>query len=313
MIPKNNDMRFEITTMCNYNCIICPREKITRKIETMSLDLFKELFCKIVLETDQYDTLTFPGMGEPLLDRTLDKKIEYAKRRNNRLSILLLTNGSLLTPQRFKELENLGLTSVRISYYGNSPETYSKIHGVKNKDMFHRVRDNLVEISRIKKTAELLLTFNVVDGSNDGSVKEWINFWEEKVDLIEVWRPHNWVDGRSYRKIQKEKLKTCGRPFRGPLQVQVDGTVNMCCFDFDGKLTLGDLKTQTLKEIFSSPLYKRIVKYHKIGNFEDSGLICAGCDLRNADKSDVMIYNSKFDIKERVKMTSTTYTKMADK
>ena len=81
----------------------------------------------------------------------------------------------------------------------------------------------------------------------------------------------------------------------------------MCCFDFDGKLTLGDLKTQNLEEIFSSPIFNKIVQCHSSGNFENSGLICENCAQRNKDKSGVAIYNSKFDIKERVNMISTTY------
>lgn len=303
-------MRFEITTKCNYNCVICPRDKLTRKIETMDLGLFKKIFNKINRETTQYDTLTFPGMGEPLIDETLDKKIEYAKKQNRNLLLLILTNGSLLTPKRFKQLENLGITSVRVSFYGNDPITYSKVHGVKNKKLFRKVKDNLMKISQIKTTTKLLLTFNVVDNGNDNYVGEWTRFWEDKVDLIEVWRPHNWVDARTYREIREDKLKTCGRPFRGPLQVQVDGTVNMCCFDYDGKLTIGDLKTQTLSEIFLSPFYKKIVKCHESGDFKQSGLICENCDQRNKDKNDVMIYNSRFDISERVKQLSTTYTKI---
>jgi len=309
MIPKNNDMRFEVTTKCNYNCIICPRDKLTRKIETMSFELFKKLLDKILDETYQYDTLTFPGLGEPLLDETLDKKIEYARKKKIK-NILILTNASLLSVERFKKLEDLGVTSIRVSFYGNDPISYMQVHGVKNKNIFERVRTNLDEISKIKNKTKLLLTFNVVDGNNDGCLKDWIDYWKDKADLIEVWRPHNWVDGRNYRKVQKNKLKTCGRPFSGPLQVQADGTVNMCCFDFDGKLTLGDLKTQSLKEIFNSPLYKKIKECHLTGNYKNSGLICENCDQRNADKSDVMIYNSKFDIQERVKMISTTYKKV---
>jgi hypothetical protein len=310
MIPKNNDMRFEVTTKCNYNCVICPRDKLTRKIETMDFELFKKLFNEIINETNQYDTLTFPGMGESLLDRTLEDKIKYAKSKVKKLDVLILTNGSLLTTERFKTFEDLGVTSVRVSFYGGDPKTYSKIHRTGDENSFEKVRDSLVEISRIRKETKLLLTFNLLDGGNDGVVKDWISFWEPKADLLEVWRPHNWVDGKSYRLVQKEQLKTCGRPFRGPLQVQVDGTVNMCCFDFDGKLTLGDLKTQSLREIFSSSLFKKIVKYHNSGNFAGSGLICEICDQRNTDKSDVMIYNSKFDIEERVKMISTTYKRL---
>jgi len=275
----------------------------------MSFKLFKSLLDKIVYETGQYDTLAFPGMGEPMLDKTLEKKIEYAKKRKVK-DVLLLSNGSLLTKERFKRLENLGVTSIRISLYGNESGSYSKVHGIKNADFFDRVRNNLAEISKIKKHTQLLLTFNIVDGANEGCIKDWIDFWKGKVDLIEVWRPHNWVNAKNFRELQRKKLKTCGRPFRGPLQVQVDGTVNMCCFDFDGKLTLGDLKTQPLKEIFVSPLYKKLLQCHKTGNFKGSGLICENCDQRNEDKSNVAVYNSRFNIEERVNMISTTYKKI---
>ncbi len=312
MIPKNNDMRFEVTTKCNYNCSICPRDKLTRTKETMNLKMFCELFDKITGEVDQYGTLTFPGMGEPLLDETLDEKISYVKEKCKDMQILLLSNGSLLTPERFKKLESLGVTSIRVSFYGNDASTYSRIHGIKNENMFSEVRDNLVEICRRKESTQLFLTYNVVEGQNDRVLKDWIGFWEGKVDLIEVWRPHNWVDGRSYRSVQKKMLKSCGRPFNGPLQVQVDGTVNMCCFDFDGKLTIGDLKTESLEEIFSSPLYNKIAEYHETGDFKDSGLICENCDQRNTVKTDVMVYNSKFDLEERVKMLSTTYSKVIE-
>ncbi|MBF0522436.1 MAG: radical SAM protein [Candidatus Omnitrophica bacterium] len=311
MIPKNNDMRIEVSTKCNYRCIICPHpNQLTRTKEIMSLELFKTIFDKIQKETSQYTTLTFPGMGEPLLDKTLLNKIRYAKKKKPQLDVLILTNGSLLTPKIFKELEDLGVSPIRVSLYGTTPQTYTKVHGLENKNIFSRVKDNLMEIARNKKTTQLILTYNVVHGANDKVVKDWIKEWEGKVDLLEVWRPHNWVDAGHFRSIQRKKLITCGRPFNGPLQIQVDGTVNMCCFDYDGKLTIGDLKTQSLKEIFSSPLYKKLVECHEQGKFKGSGLICENCDQRNADKSDVMIYNSKFNIEERVKMTSTTYKKI---
>lgn len=308
MIPKNNEIRFETTTKCNYNCIICPREKLTRKIETMNFELFKYLFDKIVHQTSQYDTISFPGMGEPLLDKTLDRKIIYARKK--KFKVLILTNGSLLSLRRFEELESLGVDSVRVSLYADSNPLYNMVHGTSRPNLFKKIKVQLSEIAANKKTMKLLLTYNVIDDINSSNLDSWIAYWKDKADLLEVWRPHNWVDGRNYRKVQKKKLRTCGRPWKTPLQIQVDGTVNMCCFDFDGKLTLGNLRKQSLKEIFSSSMFKKILKHHKSGNFKNSGLICEHCDQRNADKSDVMIYNSKFEINERVKMVSTVYTKL---
>jgi len=308
MILLNNEMRFEPTTKCNYNCLICPRKKLTRKLGMMSLDTFKLLLNKILTETDQYSICTFSGFGEPLLDPTIIEKVEYARERG--LQVLILTNASLLTLEKFKEFDDLGVASIRVSFYGASPSAYNKTHNIRQKGLFSRIKKTLTEICKIKTNTKLLLTYNVEKYVNKNDIKDWIKYWQNKVDLLEVWYPHNWVNIQKYRKIQQKKLKTCGRPFKGPLQIQMDGTVNMCCFDFDGKLLLGDLKTQILKEIFSSAMYEKIYKCHNSGNFRNSGLICENCDQRNADKSDVMIYNSKFDIEERVKKLSTTYQKV---
>ncbi|MCL4457684.1 MAG: radical SAM protein [Nitrospirae bacterium] len=305
MIPESNEIRIEVTTKCNYNCVICPREKLTRNKETMDFELFNFLFNKITAETDQYNTLTFPGMGEPLLDGGLSEKVAYAKKKG--FTVLVLTNGSLLSVDKFKQLQDSGVDSIRISMYGNTPESYASVHGIKESGLFNKVKDSLTEISKIRTTTKLLFTYNIVDGVNDSTLQEWIDYWRDRSDLLEVWRPHNWVDSKSYRDVQHNKLKTCGRPFKTPLQMQVDGTVNMCCFDFDGKLLLGDLKMQSLEEIFESPMFKKIEQCHLTGDFENSGLICENCDQRNVDKSDVMVYNSKFDIEERVKKVSTTY------
>lgn len=120
MIPTSNDLRIEVTTKCNYNCIICPRDKFIRPKETMSTDLFKELVDKVLAETDQYDTVTFPGMGEPFLDPDLLTKVKFVKEKG--LKALILTNGSMLTPEVFKEFEDAGTDSIRISFYGMNEE-----------------------------------------------------------------------------------------------------------------------------------------------------------------------------------------------
>ncbi len=345
MIPSSSEVRIEVSTKCNYNCVICARDTLTRAKEIMPTERFKYYVNKIIKETDQYDTLTFSGFGEPLMDngkkitdilklctkdnekifevrdkdlvrhrvwRVRDKdfikKAEIAKRFG--FDVLLLTNASLLSTKLFKQINEVGLESIRISFYGMNADSYKTVHNVNGDVFFERVRDTLTEICSMKRTTKIIFTYNVVPGANDRDVHDWIRYWEPIADLLEVWRPHNWVDGRDYRRVKPKKLDTCGRPFNGPLQVQVDGTVNICCFDYNGKLFLGDLKSQSLSEIFSSEAYRKIKKCHLTGNFEGSGLICEKCDQRNHDKSDIMVYNSKFDINERVRMVSTIYNKL---
>ncbi len=305
MLPVNNEIRFEVTTKCNYDCTICPRKKLTRKLQTMSTDTFKFLLDRILKETGQYNVCTFSGFGEPFLDPAIAEKLKYARERKT--EVLVLTNASLLTVEKFKMLDDLGVSSIRVSFYGDSDKAYNKMHNIKDEGQFERIKERLVEICRVRANTKILLTYNIHEEINKSDMVQWIEFWSDKADLLEVWKPHNWVNGKTYRIVQNQKHETCGRPWKTPLQVQVDGTVNMCCFDFNGQLTLGDLKKETLKKIFSSPLYKKIIQYHSSGDFSGSGLICENCDQRNIDKSDVMIYNSKFPINERVEMVSTTY------
>lgn len=306
MIPENNDVRFETSTLCNYRCTICPQEKLRRIRTVMPTELFSMLLDRIKEATDQYEAVTFAGMGEPLLDPEFPEKACISRSKGFR--VLLLTNGSRLTIDLFRQLDKIGMESIRVSFYGMRPETYSRAHGLDhNAEEFERLRDTLSEICSLPRKTKMLFTFNVVEGGTEEDLRNWIRYWEPKADLIEVWQPHNWVYGRALRAVSPKKRKSCGRPFRGPLQVQVDGTVNMCCFDFNGDLTLGDLKAQSLGEIFEGDFFLKIYDCHLNGDFEDCGLICRDCDQRNEDKSDVLIYNSKFDKGERVEMTSSTY------
>jgi len=307
MIPKNNEVRFEISTKCNYHCVICARDRLRRKHEIMPTEKFKFYLEKVLSQSDQYDTLTFSGFGESLLDKDFTGKLKLAGAFG--LKTLLLTNASLLPKELFKELEDIGLESIRVSFYGVTPESYNKMHGIKGNN-FTKVRENLTGICKRDRRTKILMTYNVLDGINSDDVEEWIKYWEPITDLVEVWRPHNWVYGRNYRQIQAKRTKTCGRPWNTPLQIQVDGTVNMCCFDFNGDLLLGDLNDQNLEEVFDSRMFKAILECHTTGNYEGSDLICKNCDQRNADKSDTLLYSSKFDIEDRVNRVSTTYTKV---
>lgn len=306
MIPHNNDIRFELTTYCNYNCVICPREQLSRPKTVISEELFTHCIDTILRDTNQYETLTFSGLGEPLMDKHFLKKAEIAQKKGFKLN--LVTNGALLTKEKFLRMQDLGMNAVRVSFYGMSAQSYSAVHGFKRTDdSYARFREKIEELCLMPRTTQMIMSFNVVPGINENDLDGWISFWEGKADLIEAWRPHNWVYGRTLRTVENDLRPSCGRPFSGQLQVQCDGTVNMCCFDFNGALTLGDLKTQSLKEIFSSDPFVSLYNCHKTGDYSNSDFVCKRCDQRNMNKQDVAIYNSSFNLEERVEMTSTTY------
>jgi hypothetical protein len=136
----------------------------------------------------------------------------------------------------------------------------------------------------------------------DGLIKEF-----EDRCILEIWYPHNWVYGKKYRDVTGAPLlSTCGRPASGPIQLQIEGDIIMCCFDFDNKMVLGNFKDQTLEEIYSGPIFNNIYNHHDNGTCGKSDLICNGCD-QLLDKSEIVIYNNRKFIDKglRSQFTST--------
>jgi radical SAM protein with 4Fe4S-binding SPASM domain len=124
---------------------------------------------------------------------------------------------------------------------------------------------------------------------NKKEMKDWISYWEPKLSEVYVWKPHNYIDGRTYRILDKENQKTCGRPLEGPLNVAVDGKAHVCCYDYNKQMIVGDLKHQTISEVINSTEMKRIQEKHKNNDFK--GLICDDCDQTNKNEK-VLIYKS---------------------
>lgn len=297
-----NEVRFEISTACNHSCKFCPHSDLfIRKKQIMSFKLFKSLLDKVSNEYSSITDCTVSGFGEAFADPGAIQKIEYAREQN--YNIHILTNGTLLTKSEAKQLLDWEIADIRISLHTVDKNLYPEITGGTEEDFDH-VTDLIEFILENKKSTRLVITADIIK-ENQSDVSNIIDRYSKVVDLLEIWKPHNWVDGRSYRQGKIAK-KTCGRPFKSPIQIQVDGTINMCCFDYNGQLLLGDLKTQPLWQIFSSEAYLNIRKHHEGGTIAQSNLICKKCDqLYNTQN--VVIYNSKFTEKERLNRTSTNY------
>ena len=302
-MTQTNEARIENCTLCNYKCVFCPHSTtFTRKKEIMSFELFSTIINKL---PSQITDITISGFGEPFLDKGLLNKIRLARKKN--YDVHVVTNGSLLTESIIDELLQLEVSDIRISFHSVNRSTYKNITGTNNKN-YETVLHSIGYIWKNKGAkTQLIITADVV-GSVDEEVSMLREVFDGKVDLLEVWKPHNWVDWGSYRDGERVK-QTCGRPFNGPLQIQVDGTINMCCFDYNGELEIGDLKTQTLDEIYSSKMYNKIVSFHK-GNKMDY-LICNECDQLR-DVGSIVYYNNKYKEEDRVGKLSTSYKKIKE-
>ena len=76
------EVHIENTNACDAHCIMCPREKMTRKTGFMDYDLFCKIIDQIV-STWGIDSIHLHGFGEPLLRVKRGDSLELAPQYGN--------------------------------------------------------------------------------------------------------------------------------------------------------------------------------------------------------------------------------------
>ena len=296
----NPEVRIENTNFCNAKCIICPREKMTRKKTTMS----RGRFCMLIEQAYRLGATAIGafGFGEPLLDVGVVEKIEYTAKRG--LESHLTTNGSVLTLDLGNALLHAGLNHMRFSIHAISPKIYGMVH--RGLDWFTVTRNICNFVDMNNKLGHPCTTHMTVIPMHGETVDEIREIWEPLCDYLEIWRPHNWVFGRGYR--AGYPTKKCGRPFSGPVQIQADGNVIPCCFLTDGEVVLGNAFENSIQDILEDEPYKKLRSAHRDNNL--CGYPCAVCDQRLVLDESPLLYSNR-DPDMEIDKTSTCKVKVA--
>lgn len=299
------EARFEISTICNHRCVFCPlnNNKFKREKTVMPNSLFFDLIEKLKIQAPNINVITISGMGEPFLDEHIYDKLLYLKELGYN-NVHILTNGSINDKQLLKKVLDLNiLSSIRVSLHTVDEQDQIKICG---KDNLKLIENNINFIIENKPRRTELRITTVLSYDYPTVVGNIVMKYADKCELLEIWQPHNWSNQYDYRNSVLIST-TCGRPFNGPLQIQVDGTINMCCFDVNGQLLLGDFKNNLLKEIFSSKEYIDLREAHNNDTLDESNYICKKCDQR-MNKSNALVYTNKY-IDDRMNKISTGFLK----
>ena len=308
----HDEVRYEVTDHCNATCIMCPREEHEhgREHGIMDQQKYEKSIDEVVNLGAKRIVLT--GFGEPMLDKNLEKKIAYAKSRG--LNTYIITNGSVLASSRAKKILEAGLDEMRVSFYGMGSDTYNLV--MQGLD-YEKTKSGIMKFLALRdamgaKTKVQISYLTMPENAKDeGAFKE---FWEPLVDAIEIWRPHNFGDGRDYRERQfeDERKTSCGRPSTGPLQIQWNGEVIPCCYDYNNKIVLGNAFEQPVLEILNNTKYRLLRYAHLSKNFSIFPY-CDQCD-QLLPRSDALVYTNRHNLppEEAVKLSNTDLFNLVD-
>ena len=270
--PFPKQIRIENTTLCNAHCTICPREKLTRPQGVMDLEFFIDLAGQCARGGTA--EMHLQGYGEPFLDKWIFQKISVAKELGIPYTFMV-TNASLLNEERIEKLLASGLDKLKISFYGTDAEEYEAVH---RNLSFDEVRRNVEDLLKTKK--RMGLKKPVISVKYIGSLWRFPRFvlqwWPRAV--VSYSGLHNYVDGKRFNRAKVERgERTCPMVTRPIMQVLWDGKVVPCCYDFNGKMVLGDLREQRVQEVWNGPKYEEFRDIHRRRDYKQIPF-CLGCD-----------------------------------
>jgi MoaA/NifB/PqqE/SkfB family radical SAM enzyme len=251
-------LQIEVSSYCNAKCIFCPYSTVKRAKGFMDMDLFKKIIDEATLSMEKFHEVQLTGLGESLLDKLFEDRIRYVKEKMPGMQVGVYTNGTYLTPERFESLADAGLDYVVVSLNALTGDQRKRVMRL---DDWEIVQDNLKYAfnNRDKIRVEV---HAVANGERTGGAGLLI-------------REGNWAgDNRTIRDC--DRAKCCNRAI-GQIYIMWNGIVSTCCFDPYGKQVFGDLKTQTLQEMYASERYVKFRGDH-FDDRADQYELCAGCN-----------------------------------
>lgn len=285
MIPECRSfprrVAIENTNACNARCTICPREKLTRKIEFMDGDRFEKLLDDCI--EAGATKLSLHNFGEPLMDKQLADKIALAKKKGIR-ETYIVTNASLFTQERSEELLEAGLDRIKISLYGIGAKEYEQIHAGLDYETTLANIHSLLEVKKKRGGRIPRITLRYIGGPLNflRFAKQWIGY--RKLCGIVPGKLHNYTTGRSYNPISGIRrpgfMKSCRYLKRSVVYILVNGDVVPCCYDFNGVLVMGNAFQDKIGDIWNNEKFRSFRRTHNRHDF-DMYPICAGCDKLN--------------------------------
>ena len=261
----------EITNICNLDCVFCPKTDRTK--HRLSMEEFNLLTDKL---QGQVKFLYFHLMGEPFLHPLLPDFIRMA--RGKGFVPVLTTNGTLLS--KAHGVIEARPHKIQISLHsqeGNgkeNPESY--LEGVMNFALEAASQGILIVLRLWNQGGYDSANDHILDVLASYCPRPWTqrhDGWKLAENLyIEYDRMFEWPDtGHSE---YKETDVFC-YALRNQLGVLVDGSVVPCCLDHAGDITLGNLFTQSLDEVLSSPRAKAL--YNGFTKHEATEPLCRRC------------------------------------
>jgi radical SAM protein with 4Fe4S-binding SPASM domain len=265
----------ESTSVCNLKCSFCyNRERINGGF--ISFDLVKKIIDEGVCHGLR--GVKFNFRGEPLLHPQIHEFVKYAKDKGL-IDVYFNSHGLLLDKIIAEKLIAAGLDRISISFEGFTKQVYEK-HRIGSN--FEKVVDNICNLVELRKFLNVsypkIRIQTVAIPELAGLYEQYRDFWLAKG-----------VDEAAFLdyKDMKNKHRGIRADWACPqlwqrAAVMWDGTFLPCNHDEEKLIALGNVKSDSIRDMWRSARLNEIREKHKAG-LAHMIAGCDGCFLRDSE------------------------------
>lgn len=281
-------VQIENSSCCNMSCIFCAHESMARKQSCMDASLYRHIIDQCAeLEVFQ---VHLGGYGEPLMDKEYVSKVRYVKSKGIK-RVFSVTNGVLLKEEISRNIIEAGLDYLGISIDAATNQTYGRIHRIIGSGrplyLYDQVHENVETLVRLKKemgsqTPLIQVRFKDFE-ANRGEMPVFIKKYSKLVDQINIYQNVTKWPGSDINNNLPRRISLLYFPcynLWSSMNVCSNGKVSLCVQDYDCRIEVGDLKEQSLMDIWSGTRMQEVRKLHLKKRF-DEVLVCRDCDINS--------------------------------
>lgn len=303
----------ETTNHCNMTCIMCPRTSLmTRDIDWIDDQTFENVLDQMTPHTpesmksfwdfinteyginfDQHSENAFyfyvvsrcvilHGYGEPLVDKNIVNRVQACTDRN--IPTYFSCVPANLSVKRAESIMEAGLTVLKCSIDALDDSNAKRIRGKYNN--FEKAYQTIKDVIAMKeaKGYKTLIVPTMIELNENSDNREMQQVFMDMWKDLDVYAYVKSQDNRWYYEEDNEMTNKshyaqqyCEYPWSS-MTVMANGDVVPCTQDYNCEMKLGNVKEDSLEEIWNGDKYKFLREWHLNGNFPANHKCANRCD-----------------------------------
>ena len=284
----------ETTNACNMRCRMCPRTTMmTRKIETLDLDVFKKIVDQIrPFADDEWEdwqafverkyrigredmsenhfflyiipkVLVLHGYGDPLLDKKMPAKLKYLSKKG--IPSYFSCNPANINIEKTIQMFENGLGYVKFSIESVDDLLHKKIRGEASN--FSQSYQKILRLLDEKKkhNYRTIIVITMLDLKRTDQQKEFGRlksaFEGKDVYIYLKSQDQQWYEDKNEGTNSIHWQEFCQFPWSS-MTIKSNGEATECVADFNNEIILGDASKESLYDIWNGQKYAQLRKNH---------------------------------------------------